>query len=223
MKPADHLRNCAIFSGLCQGALEELASLAEERSCQDGCTVFLEGEEAGALHILIDGSIDLVKGWQDGRSRVVRSVGRGEMFAEAAMFSGEAYPATAVARKRSSVLLIRKEHFVAFVRRHPDVSLAMMGAMSRLLRHMNALLADLSLGQVENRLAAFLVAKSRERGKKRFSIGITKQELALRIGTVPETLSRNLKKLKDRGIVAVDGDLVTIHKPSALASLAGRT
>ena len=222
MQTADCIRSCVLFSRLDDRALEELALLARGRACAKGRTLFSEGDDAAALFILAEGAIDLVKSSPEGKVQLVRSVNPGEIFAEAAMFAGEAYPATAIARKNSELRAIGKRDFVAFVKAHPNASLAIMGAMARLLRHLNALLADLSLGQVENRLAAFLLAKSRERNKATFSIGIAKRELALRLGTVPETLSRNLRKLKERGVIGVRGDFVTVRKPAALAALAGK-
>lgn len=220
MKTADLIKNCIPFSGLSSTALTDLSQIAEYQTCTKGDVLFTDGDEATALFLLVEGAIDLVKIAPTGREQFVRSVKCGEMFAEAVMFAGEAYPATAIARQNSRLITISKKRFITFVRAHPDASLAIMGVMAKLLRHLNTLLADLSLGQVSNRLAAFLIAKSRERRKIEFSLGITKRELALRLGTIPATLSRNLRKLKEEGIIDVRGDFVTIKKFKALESLA---
>lgn len=222
MRDIEWLKGSAVFSGLAAPALSELARIAERRRCAKGEVLFAEGDDARALFLLVEGAVDLVKIAPNGREQLVRSVRRGETFAEAAMFSGEAYPVTAIARRASELIAIRKERFIAFVRAHPGISLAIMGVMARLLRHLNALLADLSLGEVQNRLAAFLLARSRERGKLEFSLGIRKQELAQRLGTIPATLSRNLRRLREQGVIDVRGDFVKIKKIKELEALSGR-
>ena len=88
-----------IFSSLGEKALAEICDISETRGAGAGEMIFSEGEEARALFILAEGEIDLVKYTPDGRERFVRHVGEGETFAEAAMFAGEAYPVSAVARR----------------------------------------------------------------------------------------------------------------------------
>lgn len=217
----DVLRQCAFFASLRDASIAELLRIGQRRMGRMGEILFSEGDPADALFVLESGVVDLLKHSPEGKEQLVRTVGRGEVFAEAAMFAGEAYPATAVVRRDAELLAIRKDRFLSLVRRQPDIAFAIMGAMAKLLRHLNALLADLSLGSVGSRLAAFLLAKSRERGAATFSLGITKRELALRLGTVPETLSRNLRKLKESGAIDVRGDFVTIQDAAALEAVSG--
>lgn len=221
MEYAEMVKNCVLFSGLSRGAVGDLLRMAERHRRSKGEMIFSEGDDAQALFVLGSGAVDLIKVSSDGREQLVRRVAPGEMFAEAAMFAGEAYPVTAVVRKDSELISIQKDRFIAFVHAYPDASLAIMGVMARLLRHLNALLSDLSLGQVHNRLAAFLLAKSRERKKLEFSLGIPKQELAFRLGTIPATLSRNLRKLREEGVIVVRGDFVKIKKMKILEDIAG--
>lgn len=216
------LKRLEFFSGLSDEALGELARIAIPRRAKRGEALFAEGEAALALFILREGVVDLLKGSSSGREQLVRRVKRREIFAEAAVFAGGSYPVTAVARAPSELLAIRRERFLDFLRRYPDASLAIMGVMANLLRHLNMLLADLSLEEVVGRLAAFLLARSRERGRPDFSIGMTKRDLAARLGAVPETLSRNLRKLREGGAIVVRGDFVKILDAARLERAAGR-
>ena len=205
-----------IFSSLGEQALSEICDISETRHADAGEMIFSEGEDARALFILAEGEIDLVKYTPDGRERFVRHVGEGETFAEAAMFAGEAYPVSAVARESSSLISIDKGKFHKFVCDHPDASIAMLGAMARLLRHWSVLLSELSLTSVESRIAAWLLKEARKSVGGSFKLGIPKKELAFKLGTIPETLSRNLRKLTDSGTISMDGDRITIEDPSAL-------
>lgn len=213
------IKRCPPFRDLDSNAVKELADAAQKEMCEKGSVLFSEGEEANALYLLVSGSIDLIKSTMEGKEQLVRSVRDGEVFAEAVMFAGETYPVTAIAKMKSEYLMVTKDRFVQLVAAHPEISMTIIGTMAKLLRHLNKRLADLSLESVSSRLATFLLKRSRMAGSMTFSLGMSKRDLAFKLGTIPETLSRNLKKLKDRGIVDVGGSEITIKNISMLEKL----
>lgn len=222
MNKRELISRSSIFSSLSTHALDDLASIANASRMVEEEILFSEGEDATKLFILADGCVELVKLTQDGRERFVRRVGEGETFAEAAMFAGESYPVTAVARTPGELVVIEKGAFSAYLERHPEASMAMLGAMAKLLRHWSGLLSELSLASVEARIAAWLLKRARKTGRNAFELGIQKKELAFRLGTVPETLSRNLKKLSDSGAISMRGDEITIEDADILGDLVAR-
>ncbi len=215
------LKGCSLFQGLDRHALCDLAAMAVLRRLKRDEVLFDEGDAAEALFLLASGEVTLLKSSAEGRERFLRRVRPGEVFAEAAMFAGEDYPATALARGASEVISITRKDFLAYVSLHPAVSLAILGAMARLLRHLNGLLTELSLSSVEARLASWLLRRSRAVGSREFLLGIAKKELAFRLGTVPETLSRNLAKLSRGRVIRVAGERVTLRDVKRLHELAG--
>lgn len=222
MAISDLIKHCPMFAELDNLALRELVAISRIKACSKGEMIFQEGESAAALFILVSGSVELIKSSPGGKEQFVRQIKKGETFAEAAMFAGDAYPATAIARAKSEMVMIDKKRFVAFVRAHPDIALKIMGAMAKLLRHLNSLVSDISLGSVMGRLAGFLISRSEESRGKTFELGMQKRDLAFRLGTVAETLSRNLKKLRDDEIIDVAGQRITIKDLEILKDLADR-
>jgi len=222
MKHTNLLKHCMLFSELDSTALGELERAARIKKIGRGDVLFNEGDDAHSFCVVVSGSLDLVKSSPDGKEQLVRHVKKGEIFAEAAMFSGIAYPVTAVAKSKTEVLSIKKTSFLKFIKLHPDVSLKMMGVMSNLMRHLNSLLADLSLGTVSSRLAEFLLRRSKEEGSREFLLGMKKRELAFKLGTIPETLSRNLSKMVKIKALSVRRDKICIKNINRLESLAGR-
>lgn len=220
MEIAKYIMSCPLFFEVGEAAARELASIARTARSKRGEAIFSEGEPARAMYIVAEGSVQLAKGSAEGREQFVRSVGRGETFAEAAMFAGDAYPVTAVAKSPAELIVIEKAKLLALVKSHPEVGLAIMGAMAKLLRHWSALLADVSLSSVEARLASWILKRAKHAGRDEFKIGMHKRELAFRLGTVPETLSRNLRKLTDGGAISMEGERITIEDPKALEDLA---
>jgi len=217
-KNADVLKKTMLFSGLESSELNELGRVAVSSKVKSSEIIFTEGEDALSLYVLASGSINLVKTSVDGKEQLIRSVKQGEVFAEAAMFSGSTYPVTAVAKSDSQLMIFRKKGLLAFIKKHPDVSLKMMGVMSNLLRHLNSLLGELSLGTVSSRLAAYLLKRAKDEGSKEFSLGVPKSELAFKLGTIPATLSRNFKIMSAKGWISIKGDLVKINDIIALES-----
>lgn len=216
MNTKEILKTCVLFSDLDSQSISELAAIANAKSFESGAIIFSEGDESRSFYILSEGSLDLVKISPDGRERLARSVKKGEVFAEAAVFSGDSYPATAIARSACRIFAIEKHAFISLVRRNPEVSFKIMGVMARLLRHLNSLLADASLNSVSTRLAKYLIARSKETNSRAFDLGIKKQELAFHLGIVPETLSRTFKKFQTAGFVAVHGKWIKIKNIEGL-------
>lgn len=210
------LKGCMLFADLDHSSISELAAIARVKTFNKDSIIFSEGDNASAFYLLSSGGVDLVKISPDGREKLVRGVKRGETFAEAAVFSGDTYPATAIARSACELVAIEKRAFIALVRQNPDVSFKIMGVMARLLRHFNSLLADVSLGSVSTRLAKYLVARSKETKSLAFDLGMQKKELAFHLGTVPETISRTFKKFQTGGFVAVYGKWVKIRNIEGL-------
>ena len=221
MDVSRYIRGCPIFCEIGEDAAARLSRIAGLKRTKRGETIFAEGDRARAMYILIEGAVQLVKGSPEGREQFVRNVGRGETFAEAAMFAGELYPVTAVSKSPSELIVIEKAKLTALVKTHPEVGLAMMGAMAKLLRHWSALLTDVSLSSVEARLASWILRRAKQAGRDEFKLGIHKRELAFRLGTVPETLSRNLKRLAETGAISVRGETIKLNNINKLKKLSG--
>jgi CRP-like cAMP-binding protein len=214
------IRGCLLFERLDDASVEMLAASARTRAYEPGAHVFMEGDQAEALYIVGSGTVELMKSDRSGREKQVRRVGPGQMFAEAALFSGETYPATAVARTKAELIVITKEGFRSLVTKHPEIALAIIGTMADLLRHLNAKLASTALESADKRLASFIMRRQKEDGRSDVHLGLPKKELARTLGVTPETLSRALAKLRDRGIIAVAGRSIIIHKIEELRAIA---
>lgn len=215
MRSIDLLKGCSLFADLPSKALADLARIAMVRRVDRDDILFHDGDEAKALFVVASGSVDLIKASPDGREQLVRGVKRGGMFAEAAMFSGEAYPVTAIVRTATELLVIEKAKLKRFLAAHPEAAMAIIGVMAKLLRHLNNLLAELSLGTVAQRIAAYLLRRASNEGKH-FELGIAKRELAFRLGTTPETLSRHLRQLSRSGTIDMRGRAFCIKDIKAL-------
>ncbi len=219
------LRDFYLFSGVPEADLEALAHLAVRQAFARQATIFREGREAQGFYLLSRGSVKLVKSSPDGKEYIIRLVGPGETFAEAAVFSDASYPATAMALEDCQTLFFPKAPFLRHLAASPTLARNMLATLSRLMLHLTRQLEDLSLKEVAARLASYLLERCQERhGRMTPGLAIelptTKTHLAAYLGTIGETLSRTLARMKAQGVIEMEKGRITITDPAVLQEIA---
>ncbi len=220
----EFLRKTPLFGDLEEDLLQLVASQGRKKDFSRGEFLFLEGTEAGGFYVLVSGRVKVFKSSGEGKEQILHLINPGESFAEASLFSGGNYPAGAAALEDSSLIYFPRREFLSLLSRENRIALGMFVSLSKWLRKMTDLVAELSLKSVESRLAAYIMQLCRtssvsvEDGSV-VELEIEKRELALYIGTVSETLSRTFKRLRERGLISVEGRAVTIMDAEAFSRL----
>ncbi len=227
MELVELLKQSLLFSGLAADDLAELATIVARRRFARGESLFCEGDEATGFYLLVAGSVKLCRVSPEGREKVLHFVKPRETFAEAAFFGDGRYPAEARAMEAGEALFIPRQGFMELMARNPRFSLNLVVSLSLMLRQFVRQIEELSFADVTSRLASFLVRRADEKsasygGIIYIDLGIRKGELASRLGTASETISRTLRKLKDEGIIDVQGSRVVIHRMDRLQKLCER-
>lgn len=227
MELVELLKQSLLFSGLSGDDLADLATITVRRRFAKGESLFCEGEQATGFYLLVAGSIKLCRVSPDGREKVLHFVKPRETFAEAAFFGDGRYPAEARAMESGEALFLPREGFMELMSRKPQFSLNLVVSLSLMLRQFVRQIEELTFADVTSRLASFLVRRAEEKaasygGITYIDLGIKKGELASRLGTASETISRTLRKLKDEGIIEVQGSRVLIHRMDKLQKLCER-
>ncbi len=181
--------------------------------------VFLEGQNPLGMFVVVDGAVKVYKFNPEGREQVLTVEKPIGMVAELPLLDALPYPASAIALEDSRLLLVPKEHFEQVLKRHPQLALTIIRNISQRLRHLVMLIEEISFLEVPQRLARYLLSEADARVE--FEIAHTNTEIASRIGTVRELVSRNLSRFAKEGIIELDGKKVRIVKREKLESLAG--
>lgn len=219
------LKTSQLFAGLSPADLSAVAQLVTVRRLTRGEYLFHEGEAAVGFYLVQKGSINVHRVNAAGKEQVIHMFRTGETFGEATLATLTVYPAEARAQEASQVLLIQKLGFVELLKRQPEIALRILGAMSLHLRTLVGQIEDLTLKDVETRLANWLLKRCpdwQHPGPVEVRLKGTKRALAAELGTVSETFSRTLAKLRDQGLVTVTGATLTVRSPAALAELLRR-
>lgn len=216
----NNLDAIAFFNGLDARHLDTLAAIASSKNYRKGETIFNEGQEAGGLYAVAAGLVRIYKTSFGGKEQILHVFGPGELFAEVAVFRNASLPANAQALEQSEILYIPRDGFIRCIENAPDMALEMLALMSLRLRGFVAKIEELSLKEVPARLAAHLLLLQASQGGATIRLQLPKGQLASLLGTIPETLSRILKKLDEAGIVKTDGQTMRILDQEALQRLA---
>jgi CRP-like cAMP-binding protein len=219
------LRSCQLFTGLPQPDLENIAAVAVVKSLEKDDYLFHEGDPAHGFYVVQRGAVNVHRVNAAGKEQVIHVFRAGESFAEVALASERGYPADARASEPTQVLLIQKAGILTLLKRQPELALRMLGSMSSHLRVLVGQLEDLTLKDVETRLANWLLKRCpnpQSSQPAKIELGMTKRMLAAELGTVSETFSRTLAKFREQSLLKVDGKTITISSPRRLAELLER-
>lgn len=219
------LRRCYLFSGLNRGELEKISKIAIYKKYVKGESIFSEGDRALGFFIVCSGKVKIFKLSSDGKEFILNVVSAGEPFAEAAIFSGESYPAYADSLTESRLLFIPRREFLALIEKYPKLSIKMLGTLSGIIRRFNRMIEELSLREVSCRVAKYLLDLSTRRGRRvedgiEFDLDTNKAQLASRLGTISETLSRCLAKFRKKNLIRMDKNRIVLLDKATLQSIA---
>ena len=220
------LRRTAIFGELDEVTLRALAERAVERRLTRNEVLFMAGEEARGLYVIVEGALRAFRVGVDGREQVIHVERAPASIAEVPVFDEGIYPSTVAAEEDSTVLFLDKRDVRRLCLTHPEIALAALKVLAVRLRRCAELVEELSLREVGQRLASFLLAQAREKGKRtpagiKIELTLTNQQIGARIGTVREVISRALSRLQQGGLIVVEGRLLVIPDEAALAAYAG--
>ena len=151
------LASIPLFAGLQGEHVAELERRTRRLTLQRGETLFLEGDQPQGFYLVRSGRLKVYKSSPAGREQILHMVGPGEPVGEVAMFGGGRLPASAEALETSEVLVVPREAFVDLIRREPEVAMRFLSALSERLRLLTTLVESLSLREVTERLAGYIL------------------------------------------------------------------
>ena len=221
------LKQTLLFRDLDDVILRSLARSAVEKQLAKDKILFIAGAEAAGLYVVIEGSVRAFRTGSDGREQVIHVERAVTTIAELPVFDDGAYPSTVAAEEESRVLFIAKEKVRAACLEHPQLALAAARLFASRLRNCAELVESLSLREVGQRLAEFLLDQAKKNsdatsGSVTFRQELTHNQLAARIGTVREVVSRVMFRLQEQGLITTKGRVITIPDRAALERYAGR-
>ncbi len=195
------------------------------RHVERGQLLALAGEPIQHLVVVAQGRLKLAQGMPSGHEQLLRTLGPGEFLGELALFAPAEHEGDLVALEPSDICLVSRQAVQDLMERHPDVAVRLVETLAQRLRQAERMIADLGLHDVGQRLAGELLraAASGEQVPEgtRVRFTVPWREIAARIGTTPESLSRRLRALADEGVIRQErARTVVIVAPDRLRQFA---
>jgi CRP-like cAMP-binding protein len=197
----DMLRQIPLFATLSSEDLAHVAAMTVERHYERGDIILLEGDLGGALHYVRSGLVKVFKTSVGGKEQVLRLIAAGHTFNDVPALDGGPNPASAAAMEPTVVYVIRRAELLKLIATRPEVAGAVVQTLASALRHLVALVEDLSLRHVTARVAKILLEQEASFQEEQHIYHLTQQEMAALAGTAREVVGRALKALEVAGAI----------------------
>jgi CRP/FNR family cyclic AMP-dependent transcriptional regulator len=207
------LSEVELFSGLSGEELETVAKHAVTKTFPRNTIVVNEGDISNSLYVIISGKVKVYLSDEEGKEIVINTHGPGEYFGELALFDNQTRSASVITAEKTCLSIISKGAFENSVDRHPQIALKVIRGLVRRLRGATENVKSLALMDVYGRVARLLLQLAEERdGVLSIEEKLTQQDIADRVGSSREMISRILKDLKIGGYIDVQDKQITISE-----------
>jgi CRP/FNR family transcriptional regulator len=195
---------------------QKIRDLGQSKSFVKDEFLFHANDPAVGFYYLEFGEIRVFKMDEQGKEVEVVRLGPGDFFGEAIVFIKDRYPSYAQAVKESRVVFFEKAGFFRNLENDPAIGKFFLHLLAKKCIVLNRRIEALELRTVRQRLIQYLVSSGAGEASLFVTLPMKKTELAKLLGTISETLSRNLKQLQEEGLIAVEGNTIHVKDVSRL-------
>jgi len=210
------LESIPLFADLSDSQRTLLGEVCLECSFEPGAVLFLEGEPCDGFWILAEGAANVVKISKLGRQVVLATQTAPCTVAEVPVADGGPYPASLVAIQPTRALLIERDRFLNFCRQDSALAIHLLALFGARLRHLVAMLEQITFGNIRQRLAQELLNKADGADGVLFRLDETHEQMAFHLGTVREVVSRNLGRFQSEGLIQMERPWIRIVNRAGL-------
>lgn len=208
-----YLITCTLFKGFNEDEINSILSNANYKvtNFKKGETIAIEGDPISSIGIILEGSIEVQKNYPSGKVVTISRMGKGNIFGEAIIFSNKkTYPSTIVSFSESKVLFIREADIIKLCSLNTSFLNNFMRVLSNRILTLSKILRNLSYQTIRQKIASFLLDEYKKQKNLVIQIGTSRQEMADQFGTTRPSLSRELIKMKDDGLINFDKKTIII-------------
>jgi len=207
------LDNVPLFAGLAPDELARLSSKAVTHSYPKNTIVINQGDVTNSLHVIMEGRVRVFLSNEEGKEIVLNIQGPGEYFGEIALIDSGPRSASVITMEKSRIAILSKADFEAFLLDNPAIMLKIMRNAFARLRALTETVSNLALLDVYGRVTRLLLESAQEiEGVRVVNLALTQQDIANRVGSSREMVSRILKDLRTGGYIEQSGRQIILRK-----------
>jgi CRP-like cAMP-binding protein len=220
------IAKCALFQGI---ATDELLGVLQCMNLnlneyKKGDYLTIAGNEFSQIGVVLNGTVALIKETASGSRVIIGLIEDGEMFGEMAAYSEEKFwPMTVIAQTNCTVMFFSKDKIVGCCERvcpsHKRLIMNMLKVVSDRALMLNKKVEYLSIKTLRGKISTYLLEEYAKTGKNTFQLSLNRNELADFINVSRPSLSRELGKMRDEGLIDFHSTAIKIKDLAALQEL----
>ena len=216
MSPQDLLKHVPLFRTLSKEDRLRLAASLKRQSLKKGEVFFRKGSKGTVLYIINKGAIKIVLPSKEGGEIILAIFTKGDFFGEMALLDGMPRSADAVALEPSEVLVLKRRDFLSFLQDNEKAIQSILYSLSMRLRKTDDFLEDTCFLKISARFAKKLVDLAETHGRREeddvvIDLRLTQSDLASMVGATRESINKELRVLREKGLVSVRERAIRIH------------
>ena len=209
------LKQIPLFSSLEDAPLTQLSESVRPKALKSGEVLFFKGDDGEAMYIIREGTIKIVLPSAVGEEIIVALLKDNDFFGAMAMLDGMPRSADAVAVTDSEIFVMGRSEFLSILQSDINALKTILCDLSRMIRKTDDLLGDVCFFNISIRLAKKLMDLAESRGQETddgvlLDISLTQKELGDMVGATRESVNKELKNLREEGLIDVQGNRITI-------------
>lgn len=218
------IQSCSVMNAMSPEERDLLVDGSYVAFAERGEAIWLAGSGSEFFGVVGTGFIKMTRTTPQGAEVAVELLGPGQCFGLLAALEGRSYPLSASAVTDCWYLKVPSRAFLQIYNANIQLRDQMLRTLAPRLRKAHDMMARMSTGKVEQRVAAVLLILGESYGRVgklggvRLSVPLTRQDISEMAGTTVETCIRVMSKWQKLGIVTTENQVITIRQPDTLSA-----
>jgi CRP/FNR family cyclic AMP-dependent transcriptional regulator len=219
MDSIEILRSSELFSELEEEQILAISGLIKKRTAPKNTLIIQEGDTSDSLFIIKEGKVNVTLSNDQGKEIILSTLTKGAHFGELSLLDDDPRSSNVIAVEKCEFLILHKHDFISLMKQHPSIAFGIIKYLCRQVRSITQTAERLALMDVYQRLVNLLtdMARPNEAGKLVIETPLTHKEIAMRVGSSREMISRIMSELEKGQYLSSENKKITVHKKLPLA------
>ena len=213
------LKNCKLFKNIRDSDIAHIFSKIGYKIKEFGKNeiILSEYDKTNYLVIIFDGIVELQKVLSSGEIILIKVLGKYQTFGEASLFSEiESFPVKAISKTKSKVILIKKQEMIKLFSINEKVIINFLEIISNRTIMLKSRLELISESSIRKKISSYLLNEVNKKETNTVYLSFSKTKLASLLNIQRPSLSRELKRMKEDGLLRYDREKIIIEDVSKL-------
>lgn len=213
------LKKIDIFHGLKEEEINLICEITKKKFVKKNTLILSKDDKNNSMYIICEGSVNVSILTEEGKELILSTLSENEYFGELSLFDGADISTNITSITDVVLLVIHKKDFFQMIERNMSIFPHIIGHLCIIIRGLTEKLEGFALHDVYQRLSLLLIDLSdeNENGERIVKTSLTHKNIALRIGSSREMVSRILKDLEKGEYISVNNKVITIKRKLPLA------